>query len=81
MNTAAVGANVATPLIYGASLIVVVWCIVDVTRRSRDELPRGKKTAWVVASLLGWLLFGIVGAGIAAFYLAGPRRRMNAERW
>jgi heme A synthase len=81
MNTATVAANVATPLIYGASLIVVIWCIVDVTRRPSDELARGKKTAWVVASLLGWLLFGIVGAAIAAFYLVGPRRKMNAERW
>jgi hypothetical protein len=31
--------------------------------------------------LLGWLLFGIVGAAIAVFYLAGPRRKMNAQRW
>jgi hypothetical protein len=81
MITATVGGNVATPLIYGVSLIVVLWCIVDVTRRPPDVLTRGKKTAWVVASLLGWLLFGIVGAAIAVFYLVGPRRRMNAERW
>lgn len=81
MITATVGGNVATPLIYGVSLIVVLWCIVDVTRRSPDVLTRGRKTAWVLASLLGWLLFGIVGAAIAVFYLVGPRRRMNAERW
>ena len=80
MITATVGGNVATPLIYGVSLIVVLWCIVDVTRRRPDVLTRGRKTAWVVASLLGWLLFGIVGAAIAVFYLVGPRRRMNAER-
>jgi hypothetical protein len=60
---------------------VVVWCVVDVTRRPSDELPRGKKAAWVLASLLGWLLLGIVGAGIAAFYLVGPRRKLNAQRW
>jgi hypothetical protein len=81
MNTATVGTNTATLLIYGASLIAVMWCIVDVTRRPPDELTGGKKTAWVVASLLGWLLFGIVGAAIAAFYLVGPRRKMNAHRW
>lgn len=80
MNVATVGADVTTPFVYGVSLLVVIWCIVDVTRRPTDELPRRKKTAWVVASLLGWLLFGIVGAAIAAFYLIGPRRRMNAER-
>jgi hypothetical protein len=35
----------------------------------------------VLASSLGWLLFGIVGAAIAAFYLVGARRRLNAQRW
>jgi len=81
MTTATVGSNLATLLIYGGSLIVVMWCVIDVTRRPPDELPRGKKTAWVVASLVGWLFFGIVGAAIAAFYLVGPRRKMNAQRW
>jgi hypothetical protein len=81
MNTATVGSNTTTLLVYGLSLIVVVWCVVDVTRRPSDELPRGKKAAWVLASLLGWLLLGIVGAGIAAFYLVGPRRKLNAQRW
>jgi hypothetical protein len=50
MNAATVGANAATFFIYGVSLILVVWCVIDVTRRSPDELPRGKKTAWVLAS-------------------------------
>jgi hypothetical protein len=81
MNTATVATSGATLLIYGVSLIVVVWCIVDVTRRPPAELPRGQKTAWVLASLFGWLLFGIIGAAIAGFYLIGPRRKMNAQRW
>ncbi len=81
MTTATVGANAATLFIYGASLIVVMWCVVDVLRRPRDELSQGKKAAWVISSLLGWLLFGIVGAAIAAVYLAGPRRKLNAQRW
>jgi hypothetical protein len=81
MNTATVGSSATTLLIYGLSLIVVVWCVVDVTRRPSDELSRGKKAAWVLASLLGWLLLGIVGAAIAAFYLVGPRRKLNAQRW
>lgn len=68
-----------TLFVYGVSLIVVVWCVVDVTRRPQDELPPGKKAAWVVGSLVGWLFFGIVGAAIAAFYLLGPRRKMNAQ--
>lgn len=80
MNTATVGANAATFLVYGASLIVVLWCVIDVTRRPSDELTVGRKACWVLASLVGWLLFGIVGAAIAAFYLIGPRRKMNAQR-
>ncbi len=81
MISATVGINVATLVIYGGSLIVVMWCVVDATRRPADELPRGKKAAWVIASLAGWLLFGVVGAAIAAFYLVGPRRKMNVQRW
>ena len=80
MNTATVGSNAVTFLIYGLSLIVVMWCVLDVARRPPDELPRGKKAAWVLASLLGWLLLGIVGAAIAGFYLVGPRRKLNAQR-
>jgi hypothetical protein len=81
MNTATVGANEATLFIYGASLLVVLWCVIDVTRRPSDELTGGRKAAWVVGSLVGWLLFGIVGAAIAAFYLIGPRRKLNSQRW
>lgn len=81
MNTAAIGANLPTPLVYAVSLIVVMWCVVDVMRRSPDELPSGKKLAWVSATLIGWLLFGIIGATIVVVYLVGPRKKMNADRW
>ena len=67
-------------LVYAASLVLVMWCVVDVLRRPPDELRSGKKVAWVAASLIGWLLFGIMGAAIAAFYLIGPRRRMKVGR-
>jgi hypothetical protein len=73
--------NTATVVIYGASLIVVMWCVVDVTKRPREELPLGKRAVWVFASLAGWLIFGIVGAAVAAVYLIGPRRKLNAQRW
>jgi len=81
MTTAVVAVGVPTLVVYGASLLVVVWCVVDATRRPPDELPTGKKVAWVAGSLVGWLLFGIVGAAIAIVYLVGPRKKMNAERW
>ena len=73
--------STVTLFIYAASLIVVIWCIVDVTRRPQGVMPHVKKTLWVAAALLGWLLFGIVGAAIAAVYLVGPRRKLNAQRW
>jgi hypothetical protein len=81
VNTATIGANLPTLLIYGASLIVVLWCVIDAVRRPPNQLSPGKKAAWVAASLIGWLLFGIIGAAIAVFYLLGPRKKMNAERW
>lgn len=81
MNSATVGTNAATLIVYGFSLVVVIWCVIDVARRSREEMPLGKKAAWILASLAGWLIFGIVGAAIAVFYLVGPRRRLNAQRW
>jgi hypothetical protein len=80
MSTAAIGANLPTLVIYAGSLLVVGWCVVDAVRRPSDELPPGKKAAWVIAALIGWLFFGIVGGAIAAFYLIGPRKKMNAER-
>jgi hypothetical protein len=81
MNAATIGTNLPTILVYGLSLGVVMWCVVDAVRRPPDELPARKKAAWVISSLVGWLLFGIVGAAIAVVYLFGPRRRMNAGRW
>jgi hypothetical protein len=81
MTTAVIGANLTTFVVYGASLAVVLWCVADATRRPPDELSGGKKAAWVVGSLVGWLLLGIVGAAIAVVYLVGPRKKMNATRW
>jgi hypothetical protein len=81
MNGATIGASLPTLLVYGGSLILVIWCVVDAMRRPPSELATGKKAAWVIAALIGWLLFGIIGAAIAVFYLVGPRRKMNAERW
>jgi hypothetical protein len=80
MTTATIGGNLPTLVIYAGSLLVVLWCVLDAVRRPSDELPPRKKAAWVVAALVGWLFFGIVGAAIAAFYLIGPRKKMNAER-
>jgi hypothetical protein len=76
-------ASVSAPtlLLYAVSLVLVMWTVMDVVRRPSSVLPRRNKAAWIIGSVVGWLLFGIVGAFVAAFYLIGPRRRMNSQRW
>jgi hypothetical protein len=79
MNAALISPSFPTVLLYAASLVLVMWTVVDVIRRPTRALPTNRKAAWILGSLVGWLLFGIVGAFIAVVYLVGPRRRMNAE--
>jgi uncharacterized membrane protein YqjE len=79
MNTALVTPSFSTLVLYAASLVLVVWTVYDVTRRPAYVLPSRRKAAWIIGSVVGWLLFGIVGAFVAIVYLVGPRRRMNAE--
>ena len=81
MNAALVSPNTPTLLLYAVSLVLVMWTVVDVARRPNSELPPRNKAAWIIGSVVGWLLLGIVGAFVAAVYLIGPRRRMNSQRW
>jgi hypothetical protein len=68
-------------ILYLASLVLVIWAVIDVARRPASELPSQKKTLWIIGSLAGWLLFGVVGAAVAVWYLLGPRRRLNENRY
>ena len=68
-----------TVLLYAASLVLVLWTVVDVIRRPTHVLSPGRKLVWMSAAVVGWLLFGIVGAFVAIVYLVGPRKRMNAQ--
>lgn len=79
MTTALINPSFPTALVYAASLVLVMWAVVDVMRRPAHALPAKRKAAWIIGSAVGWLLFGIVGAFVAIVYLVGPRRRMNAE--
>jgi len=79
MNAALITPSFPTALLYAASLVFVMWTVVDVMRRPAYALPARRKAAWIIGSVVGWLLFGIVGAFVALVYLVGPRRRMNAE--
>jgi hypothetical protein len=81
MNLALVSLNTPTVVVYVVSLVLVMWTVVDVARRPNSQLPPRNKAAWIIGSVVGWLLLGIVGAFVAAVYLVGPRRRMNAQRW
>jgi len=80
MITALVAVSYPTLLIYGASLVLVMWAVVDLARRPAHQLSPGRKAVWMLGSAVGWLFFGIVGAFVAIVYLVGPRKRMNAER-
>jgi hypothetical protein len=79
MNAALVSPSFPTFLLYAVSLVLVMWTAIDVARRPSYVLPTRKKAMWIIGTVVGWLLFGIVGAFIAIVYLVGPRRRMNAE--
>jgi hypothetical protein len=81
MITALVDVSVGTFLLYGASLVLVTWTVVDVARRPVSQLAPGRKALWIMGSVVGWLFFGIVGAFVAIVYLVGPRRQMNTRRW
>jgi uncharacterized membrane protein YqjE len=79
-TTALVGSTASTVVLYGASLVLVMWTVYDVSRRPPQVLPPKQKALWIIGAAAGWLLFGIVGAAISVFYLVGPRRRLNARR-
>jgi hypothetical protein len=64
-----------------ASLAVVIWGIFDVARRPTMVLAPKWKALWIAGMIGGWFLFGIIGAVVSVFYLAGPRRRLNAGRY
>jgi hypothetical protein len=64
-----------------ASLAVVIWAIVDVARRPAAALDRRWKAIWIAGMIAGWFVFGVIGAAVAVFYLAGPRKRLNAGEY
>ena len=64
-----------------ASLAVVIWGVMDVARRPAMVLAPKWKALWIAGMIGGWFLFGIIGAVVSVFYLAGPRRRLNTGRY
>ena len=64
-----------------ASLAVVIWAVIDVARRSAAVLAPKWKALWIAGMVGGWLLFGVIGAFVSVFYLAGPRKRLKASEY
>ncbi|MGO8861489.1 MAG: hypothetical protein ACLQRH_12090 [Acidimicrobiales bacterium] len=64
-----------------ASLAVVIWAVIDVVRRPAVALAPRWKALWIAGMIGGWFLFGIIGAIVSVFYLAGPRKRLNAGEY
>jgi hypothetical protein len=64
-----------------ASLAVVIWATIDVARRPAVALAPRWKALWIAGMVGGWFLFGIIGAIVSVFYLAGPRKRLNAGKY
>jgi uncharacterized membrane protein len=81
MTTATIFNNVPVLFLYVVSLALVIWAVADVARRPSTVMPPARKALWIICSVVGWLLFGLIGAAVAVFYLVGPRRRLNAARY
>src|ERR1019366_1698883 len=52
MNTALVSPSFPTLMLYAASLVLVMWTIVDVARRPSYVLPIKRKAIWITASVV-----------------------------
>ena len=57
-------------------LILNIWMLIDVLKRTETELPN--KTMWMVLLIIG-LLMGFGGL-VAVVYFFGPRKRLNAAK-
>jgi hypothetical protein len=79
MTNATLVREMPSLLLYAASFALVVWAVVDIARRPASVLPRSRKAAWIISSIVGWFFFGLIGAAVAIVYLVGMRRRLNAR--
>jgi hypothetical protein len=66
-------------VLYAASFALVVWAVVDIARRPMSMMPRSHKVAWIISSIVGWFILGMIGATVAIFYLVATRRKLNAR--
>ena len=64
-------------LIYVVSLCFVLWAVVDVARQPRTRLSLGRKVAWLLGTIVGWLIVGFIGGIVALIYLFSVRPRLG----
>jgi hypothetical protein len=70
--------NILSVFITLTTLAVVVWAVIDVARRPAVVLAGKWKALWIAGMVGAWFLFGAIGVAVSAFYLAGPRKRLNS---
>lgn len=58
-----------------ASLVPVIWAIVDVARRPAWQFSTGRKVVWALTLSIGWLLLWPLALLSSVLYLAVLRRR------
>jgi hypothetical protein len=62
-----------------ASLIPVIWAIVDVARRPPWQFSTGRKVLWAVSLGFGWLILWPVALVSSIVYLTVLRRRFPPQ--
>jgi len=78
MMIAVIHLNAVALILYIASFIIVVWALADIARQPQWKMKTGRKAVWIVSCILGWLIFGVVGAVVAGIYLGAIRPRLSA---
>jgi hypothetical protein len=77
---AVIGLSDAWVTVYGllglASLIPVVWAVVDFVRRPKWQISTARKVWWVISFALTWFLLWPIALGSACFYLFVLRKRL-----
>jgi len=62
-----------------ASLVPVIWAIVDVARRPSWQFSTGRKVLWAVSLGFGWLILWPVALVTSIVYLSVLRRRFPPQ--
>ena len=78
MNSISQPVLVVVAILALASLAVVIWAVIDVSRRPRWQMPPVRKAFWIITLLGGWLLVWPAALVSALMYLTVLRRRLNA---